>query len=242
MSLPRLFLDALPALEGQLVPLSPEAARHLKALRMKPGAALELVLGDQAWTADLAVLDQGRASGPACRAPARGSRASHRVAGLPAAPGPAQPLRRVAAAPGRAWRHAHPARGLSTAVSSMPSGPRPAWIGGRGSSSPPVSRATATGCPSFGLPCPSPPCSPGRRLRSGWPTSSSRIRQILPYSPRDLAFTSGPEGGITDEEFAALSAAGWQPVSLGRSILRAVTAPVALLGAVQFELGRSPRV
>ena len=60
-------------------------------------------------------------------------------------------------------------------------------------------------------------------------------------SSEDLAFTSGPEGGITDGEFAALSAAGWQPVSLGRSILRAVTAPVALLGAVQFELGRLPR-
>jgi 16S rRNA (uracil1498-N3)-methyltransferase len=54
-----------------------------------------------------------------------------------------------------------------------------------------------------------------------------------------LAFTSGPEGGITDEEFAALRAAGWQPVSLGRSILRAVTTPVALLGAVQFALGQT---
>ena len=52
----------------------------------------------------------------------------------------------------------------------------------------------------------------------------------------DLAFTSGPEGGITDEEFQALRLAGWQPVSLGRAILRAVTAPVALLGAVQFRL------
>lgn len=56
--------------------------------------------------------------------------------------------------------------------------------------------------------------------------------------PAPLAFTSGPEGGITDGEFAALAAAGWQSVSLGRSILRAVTAPVALLGAVQFQLGR----
>jgi 16S rRNA (uracil1498-N3)-methyltransferase len=51
-----------------------------------------------------------------------------------------------------------------------------------------------------------------------------------------LSFTSGPEGGIADEEFAALAQAGWQAVSLGRSILRAVTAPVALLGAAQFQL------
>ena len=51
-----------------------------------------------------------------------------------------------------------------------------------------------------------------------------------------LALTSGPEGGITEGEFAALAGAGWRPVSLGRSILRAVTAPVALLGAAQFQL------
>lgn len=52
-----------------------------------------------------------------------------------------------------------------------------------------------------------------------------------------IAFTSGPEGGITDEEFAALRASGWLPISLGQSILRAVTAPVALLGSIQHQLG-----
>lgn len=50
--------------------------------------------------------------------------------------------------------------------------------------------------------------------------------------PSPVAFTSGPEGGITDEEFQALRGAGWQPLSFGKSILRAVTAPVALAGAV----------
>ncbi len=50
----------------------------------------------------------------------------------------------------------------------------------------------------------------------------------------NLAFTSGPEGGIDPREFEALCRAGWQPVTLGRTILRAVTAPVALVGAVQF--------
>jgi 16S rRNA (uracil1498-N3)-methyltransferase len=53
-----------------------------------------------------------------------------------------------------------------------------------------------------------------------------------------VAFTSGPEGGLTDGEFAALTAAGWQPVYLGGSILRAVTCPVALLGAIRFGLPR----
>jgi 16S rRNA (uracil1498-N3)-methyltransferase len=53
-----------------------------------------------------------------------------------------------------------------------------------------------------------------------------------------LAFTCGPEGGITDEEFLALRDSGWLPVCLGRSILRAVTAPVAMMGAIQFQLNR----
>ena len=53
-----------------------------------------------------------------------------------------------------------------------------------------------------------------------------------------IAFTSGPEGGITDGEYAALASAGWQPLYLGGSILRAVTAPVAVLGAIRFLMPR----
>ncbi len=53
-----------------------------------------------------------------------------------------------------------------------------------------------------------------------------------------IALASGPEGGITDAEIAQLLQAGWWSVGLGKSILRAVTAPVALLGAVRFELGK----
>jgi 16S rRNA (uracil1498-N3)-methyltransferase len=77
-----------------------------------------------------------------------------------------------------------------------------------------------------------------------WPTAQKWVAYELATGeanpvlrPEALAFTSGPEGGITDDEYTALAAAGWASVSLGRSILRAVTAPVALLGAVQFQLG-----
>lgn len=51
-----------------------------------------------------------------------------------------------------------------------------------------------------------------------------------------VAFTSGPEGGITDAEIKALVEAGWKPVTLGGSILRAVTCPAALLGAIRFQI------
>lgn len=53
-----------------------------------------------------------------------------------------------------------------------------------------------------------------------------------------IAVTSGPEGGITDGEFASLTAAGWQPVTMGGSILRAITCPVAMLGAIRFQRPR----
>ncbi|MFQ4139965.1 16S rRNA (uracil(1498)-N(3))-methyltransferase [Nodosilinea sp. PGN35] len=43
---------------------------------------------------------------------------------------------------------------------------------------------------------------------------------------------TGPEGGWTEAEVAGAIAAGFQPVSLGPSILRAVTAPLAALTLV----------
>ena len=42
-----------------------------------------------------------------------------------------------------------------------------------------------------------------------------------------IALLTGPEGGWTDAERAAATAAGWTPVSLGPLILRAETAAIA---------------
>ena len=63
MSLPRFFLldHTGPVAEGSVVRLNPEATRHLKALRLRPGQALEAVLPGGLWRCDLAVLDRDRA-------------------------------------------------------------------------------------------------------------------------------------------------------------------------------------
>jgi 16S rRNA (uracil1498-N3)-methyltransferase len=45
----------------------------------------------------------------------------------------------------------------------------------------------------------------------------------------DVLTLSGPEGGVTAEEQAAARRAGFRPVSLGPRVLRADTAPLALL-------------
>jgi 16S rRNA (uracil1498-N3)-methyltransferase len=47
-----------------------------------------------------------------------------------------------------------------------------------------------------------------------------------------LTFLSGPEGGLSPAEEAAAIACGFAPVTLGPRVLRAETAPLAVLAAV----------
>ncbi|MCX7593540.1 MAG: 16S rRNA (uracil(1498)-N(3))-methyltransferase [Fischerella sp.] len=49
---------------------------------------------------------------------------------------------------------------------------------------------------------------------------------------KTMAIALGPEGGWTDKEIESAIHAGFQPVSLGKRILRAVTAPIVALSLV----------
>lgn len=61
---------------------------------------------------------------------------------------------------------------------------------------------------------------------------SSRLAEVSLPAEGDLVVVVGPEGGITDEEIAAFSAAGALPVRLGNTVLRASTAAAVTLGAL----------
>ena len=239
MSLPRFFLDAPSAApaEGLALPLGSEAARHLRALRLRPGAALELVLGEAPWRADLAELDRERAL-------------ARLVA--PLAEDREPPVALEACLPLTAqlslWDEWLPPL-VELGVTRL----QPV-VYARSEFDPAKTAARMERWQRLILAA----CEQSHRTRRpelrppvafeallAWPTAQKWVAYELATGQANpalraepLAFTCGPEGGIADEEYAALAAAGWVPVSLGRSILRAVTAPVALLGAVQFELGR----
>ncbi|MDO9534305.1 MAG: 16S rRNA (uracil(1498)-N(3))-methyltransferase [Bacillota bacterium] len=69
-----------------------------------------------------------------------------------------------------------------------------------------------------------------------------RLTRQIEKKPGSICIFTGPEGGISPEEMAALnSIEGVYPVSLGPRILRAETAPLAILSIVMYlwgDLGR----
>jgi 16S rRNA (uracil1498-N3)-methyltransferase len=56
-------------------------------------------------------------------------------------------------------------------------------------------------------------------------------------APESVAIVVGPEGGLSPEEVEQAVAHGFQPVSLGRRILRTETAGLAMLAILQFHWG-----
>ena len=65
-------------------------------------------------------------------------------------------------------------------------------------------------------------------------SSCSRLKDVINSvsTTSEILIATGPEGGWTSAEVDCALRAGFQPVSLGRRILRAVTAPVVALSLV----------
>lgn len=63
-------------------------------------------------------------------------------------------------------------------------------------------------------------------------SATARIAETGIAQAKSIALVIGPEGGVTDEEVAALTAAGAAAVRLGPSVLRTSTAAAVALGAL----------
>ena len=65
------------------------------------------------------------------------------------------------------------------------------------------------------------------------------LSAVLKANPNvsSVAILTGPEGGISPEEYDKATALGWKTVTLGSRILRCETAPLCALAAVMYEFG-----
>ena len=66
---------------------------------------------------------------------------------------------------------------------------------------------------------------------------TSGFLDTLLVSPTDVALGVGPEGGFDNDEIEHFTEAGFQPLFLGRRVLRSETAVVFTIGAIRHMLG-----
>ena len=230
---PRFFIDR-PLQAGENLALPAGAARHVQVLRLQPGAAITLFNGDGAeWPAsvtqmgrsDVAVqVGTGTPVDRELASPitlALGMPANERMDGLiekatELGVAGIQPLmceRSVLRLSGeRAQKKLVHWEGVATAASEQSGRTRVPKIEPVHSINEWLARLPAN--------------DSGTR----W-LLSLRDAQPLPAlaAPAALVCLSGPEGGLTEAEEQAARAAGFVPVSLGPRVLRADTAPLALL-------------
>ncbi len=236
MSLPRFFLnDGPPPMEGTLLPLEPAQAKHLWVLRLGTGAALELVLPSGPWKADLAEISKDRAVARLVRPLAEEREPAHPIHAW--VPITAQLALLDDMLPGLVELGVTSIRPVAYERSEYD----PARTLARFERWQRIIRGACEQSHRSRIPALGQPAVFGDLLKvdvdQRWVAYEVRAGDGNPRpGPGPIAFTSGPEGGITDGEFALLSGAGWKAVTLGGSILRAVTCPVALLGAIRFQL------
>lgn len=72
-------------------------------------------------------------------------------------------------------------------------------------------------------------CTPNPKAKS--------LKDIPDGNLGSTAVMIGPEGDFTKEELESVCSRGWTPVHLGKTLLRAETAAISVLGAVCYKFG-----
>jgi len=79
-----------------------------------------------------------------------------------------------------------------------------------------------------------PAAAAERRWLLGW-ADAQPLASMLDTAPSATLVLSGPEGGFSADEESAARARGFAPVTLGARVLRADTAPLAVLAALALH-------
>ncbi|OYU83149.1 MAG: 16S rRNA (uracil(1498)-N(3))-methyltransferase [Burkholderiales bacterium PBB5] len=191
-----------PLAAGTTVALPPGASRHVQVLRLQPGAELTLFDGQANERMDT-VVEKATELGAAAVQPLVCERSVLRLAGE------------------RAERKAAHWQGVAVAACEQSGRNRV----------PLIHQPQPLGTWLAAL----PPTQAGElRLVLSLAEGTRPLRSLLAASPpvTSLCVLSGPEGGLSPAELAAAAAAGFQPTTLGPRVLRADTAPLAVLASV----------
>ena len=247
---PRIHIDT-PLSAGTLLALPANAARHVQVLRLQPGAPLTLFDGHAGeWSAE--VVEMGRKTvtaqvlahraierelatpvtlalgmpanermdglvekatelGAAAVQPLVCERSVLRVAGERAERKAAHWQAIAVAACEQSGRNRVPAVGVATTFRD--------WLAAQAVGAAPATRLVLS------------LDADARSLLDLLADAPSGLQPGAPGRPPVLVL-SGPEGGLSPAELAAARAAGFRPVTLGARVLRADTAPLALLAIV----------
>jgi len=242
------FHCPVPLAAGDLIDLPPGAARHVQVLRLQPGAVITLFHGGpdgHGGEFEATVTRMGRSDVQvlvgAHRAVEReASRAVHLLVGITANERMDWLVEKAAELGAASVTPILAARSVLKLKGERGDKKRAHWQAvavaaceqcGR-NRVPPVHEAVDLGGWLAG---------PGTRATDG-PAPATRLVLSLDPAARPLRdavpptgavwLLSGPEGGLTVEEEAAAVAAGFVPVTLGPRVLRAETAPLAVLAAL----------
>lgn len=110
-----------------------------------------------------------------------------------------------------------------------------------------IAREAAQQCGRRDIPDIRPPIALSKLYESGledalrlvfWEKETSQsLKSVLRNRPpeKTCVVLIGPEGGFSDHEIAEIKSGGWTAVSLGKRILRAETAGMAVLSVIQYE-------
>ena len=231
----RLFVDLALREPGQSFELPAGAARHAQVLRLQPGNPLQLFDGrsDQLWTAEITAM--GRSSVAVRLLEAKTVQHELPLAVTLATVMPANDrmdflVEKATELGAAALQPLMGERSVLRLAGDRADKKQAHWQG--------VAQAAAEQCGRVRLPAigavktlPAwlaslPPAQAGERRWLAAPGAAAAVR---PAAPRALTLLTGPEGGLSEAEEKLALAAGFQRIGLGPRILRADTAPLAVL-------------
>ena len=238
--MPRFYCPA-PLAKGQSLALPAGAARHVQVLRLQPGAAITLFNG-QGGEFEAAVEQMGRSDvrvqvGAHLPLEREAPREVHLAVGMPANERMDWLVEKATELGAVGIQPLVAERSVLKLNSERAEKKRAHWQG--------VAIAACEQCGRNRVPEIHEVIDMARWLAL---PQGQQLRLVLSLSPQALPLAeaaaggapvlvlSGPEGGLTAQEEQAALAQGFQPASLGARVLRAETAPLAVLAAL--TLGR----